>query len=96
MNHLLRYLVIALMLVAGVALVALCDDCFDAACGHPCCVGASSSRPMQRVVRRMLERLGAMISLVAFAPGFAAGEVCCNSRMPVGLATLGAVTALRI
>jgi hypothetical protein len=53
MESLLKFTLIALLVITSVVLLSVCADGLGIACGHVCCTGANRSRPVQRLARRL-------------------------------------------
>jgi hypothetical protein len=62
MNIAVRVLVLALILVFGVALSVACADVFCSSCDSICCSGADRSRPLSRVFQRLRSSCTALLS----------------------------------
>ena len=67
-NDLLRYLLVALVLVAGVVALALCADGPCSAEAHVCFSVADHSRPPWRVARRLGKVRSSAVSLAFPVP----------------------------
>jgi len=66
MNNALRYVVIALVLVAGLFVLVVCADGLCSACSHAFDDNADRSKPLLRLARR-LRALSAAVSSEALA-----------------------------
>ena len=53
MNSLLRYALIAVLIVIAIALASLCADGSGVGCSHACCKGVNRFRPLRRLARRL-------------------------------------------
>jgi len=62
MDSLLKFMIIALILIVGVAFVAVCDDAFCVSCGHVWSGGADRSCPLSRFARKICAVLAAAFS----------------------------------
>jgi len=62
MDSLLKFMIIALILIAGIAFVAVCDDASCVSCGHVWSGGADRSRPLSRLMRKLCIVLAAAFS----------------------------------
>lgn len=96
MTTLLRCTIVALVVVAGIAFLAVCGDGLFGVCGHTCCTGIDRSRALHRIARRLRCACESALShaLLLFAVGVATFAAAFD-----GLAsgpTLQKVSSLRI
>ena len=64
MSLLVRWLIVAMVLVVGVLGMAICAEGTGAECDHLCCGGADRSRPANHLVRKAMS---ARTSVARFA-----------------------------
>ena len=96
MNILLRYAIVGVMVIAAIAVVAVCAESAGEACAHAFCRGTDRSRLLSRLVRR-LTRAFASTSAIArslFAAGAARIALAADPFLRV--ATSQEVSPLRI
>jgi len=96
MNSLLRYALVALLLIVGVVLLSVCADGLGEGCGHACCTGADRSRPLQRLARRLKSRLRSAVDMMLLLLSGAGQGVAASSAPPSPVRVIAQLSALRI
>jgi hypothetical protein len=61
-DSLLKFMIIALIVIASIAFVAVCDDALCVSCGHVWSGGADRSRPLSRLARNLCAVLAVAFS----------------------------------
>jgi len=85
MNLLLRLLVVAMVLIAGVLGLAACADGLCSEFVHVCCSSVVRSRPLKRLARRLaaVSSSAASFALMVFAIASRVSQVMLASFVPV-------------
>jgi hypothetical protein len=96
MNLALRVLVLALVLVFGIALSVACADVFCSSCDSICCSAADRSRPLSRVAQRLRGSCTAMLSRLMPVFALTSERLCSAYVATMPLPASLKVAALRI
>jgi hypothetical protein len=93
----LRCLIVAVVLFAGVGAVAACAGELYDSCEHPCCNGADRSRPLWRVTRILTSGLVASVSSLLPRPSLAVTVPApMDGALAAGPISLSTASLLRI
>ena len=95
MSSLLRYTIIALLIVIGAVMLSVCADGSSGACGHTCCTGADRGRRLRRLARKLRSTFRSALDLALLLCG-AARDMATSTASWAPTQALLKVSALRI
>jgi hypothetical protein len=96
MDNVLRYLIIVLMVIAGIALVAVCGDSLCGECGHSLWPGVDRSRAIHRLARRLYSACASALALALMQLAIASRAAIPTPSSSLCVSPFVKVSALRI